>query len=138
MGDKIRLEPPTVPPGFTPPSAALVQGALIPMPTLTERNPVVGASISEVRTEVDDAFADMKTFIGRQPDEIMRIARGHSARLSELRVLIIRVEDQFPQWRAVRTREIESALDELRDQFLCASRLESVRDLDWKMEGGSS
>lgn len=136
MGDKVRMEP--LQGGSASLSSPPVHGALIPMPTLNEYNGVVHASIAEVRGEVDDAFADMKTFVGRQPDEIMRIARGHSARLSELRVLIMRVEDQFPQWRTVRTREVEPCLDELRDQFLCASRLESVRDLDFRMEGGSS
>jgi hypothetical protein len=50
----------------------------------------------------------------------------------------MRVEDQFPQWRAVRTRDIESCLEELTEQFGCASRLGFFRELDWKMEGGFS
>lgn len=98
--------------------------------------PVVGGSIESVRQEVDDAFEDMKTFHSREPDEIMRVSGGHSARLSELRVKIMRVEDVLPQWRSVRTREIEPALEELQRQYTIASRLFSVRELDWKMEQG--
>ena len=96
----------------------------------------VGGSIDSVRTEIDDCYADMKTFYQREPDEIMRICRGHSARLSELRVRIFRIEDYQRQWRAVREREIQPTLDELRDQWQNASRLHAVRELDFKMETG--
>jgi len=101
-------------------------------------NPVVGGSVDSVREEIDDCFADLKTFHHREPDEMMRLARGHSARLSELRVRIHRIEDMFPIWRNVRIREIEPALDELKDQWANASRLQAVRELDWKMEAGQS
>jgi hypothetical protein len=137
MGEKLVMQPASQPTGVSVPSTPSA-GALIPMPMLNERHPVVYASITEVRQEVDDAFADMKTFLSRNPDEIMRIARGHSARLSELRVRIMRCEDSTPQWRSVRQREIEPCLEELREQYACASRLESVRELDWKMESGGT
>ena len=96
----------------------------------------VGGSIDSVRGEIDDAYADMRAFLQYEPDHIMRVASGHSARLSELRVKIMRVEDWEPQWKGVRTREIEPTLEELREQWKNASRLHSVRELDWKMEAG--
>lgn len=96
----------------------------------------VGGSMDSVREEINDSFLDMKTFHDREPDEIMRICRAHSARLSELRVRIMRVEDYQRQWRSIRTREIEPTLTELSDQWSNASRLHSVRELDWKMESG--
>lgn len=98
--------------------------------------PSIGGSIDSVRVEVDDAFADMKTFFNREPDEIMRMAGGHSARLSELRVRVMRVEDFRREWKSVRTRELEPALEELERQYTIASRLHSVRELDFKLEGG--
>lgn len=101
-----------------------------------EAQPTVGGSINSVRTEVDDAFADMKSFLNREPDEMMRISAGHSARLSELRVKIMRIEDYRPEWRGVRMRDIEPCLEELQRQFTVASRLHSVRELDWRMESG--
>ena len=99
-------------------------------------NRMVGGSIDSVREEIDDAFADMKTFIQNEPDQAMRIASGHSARLSELRVKIMRVEDFHREWRSVREREIEPCIVELERQWRNASRLQSCRELDWKMESG--
>lgn len=93
-------------------------------------------SIDDVRTEVDDAFTDARGFHANEPDEVMRIVSGHSSRLSELRVQIMRIEDIHRQWKTVRVREIEPCLDELREQYAIASRLHSVRELDWKMSGG--
>jgi hypothetical protein len=96
----------------------------------------VGGSIDSVRGEVDDAFADMATLHNLEPDEGMRITSGHSARLSFIRVKILRVEDFKREWKNVRVREIEPAIEELREQWKNASRLHSVRELDWKMEAG--
>jgi len=99
--------------------------------------PQVG-SIDSVRKEVDDAFADMKTFHNMEPDEVMRMCGGHSARLSEIRVQINRIEVIARQWKPIREREIEPAIDELKQQYLIASRLHSVRELDFKMQGGAT
>ncbi len=102
----------------------------------SEPNQTIGGSIDSVRQEIDDAFADMKEFHNEEPDRVMRISAGHSARLSELRVRIMRVEDFRREWKSVRTREIEPCIEELRNQYAIASRLHSVRELDWKMESG--
>lgn len=99
-------------------------------------DPTVAASIDEVRGEIDDAFADMRDFYTKEPDEIIRMCSGHSARLSELRVRIQRVEDLRREWRNVRTREVEPALEELERQYVSASRLHSIRELDFRMSGG--
>jgi len=117
------------------PSPGGVTRPITPLDT-TEHHAIVGGSIDSVRAEVDDAFADMKTFHNREPDEIMRMAGGHSARLSELRVRAMRIEDFRREWKSVRTRELEPALEELERQYTIASRLHSVRELDFKMEAG--
>jgi hypothetical protein len=104
----------------------------------SEDNHIVGASIDQVRQEVDDAFAQMATFYQLDPDEIMRLVGGHSARLSYLRVRIMRIEDyqRTRLWKDVRVREVEPCLEELEKQWRNASRLHSVRELDWKIESG--
>lgn len=102
----------------------------------TEVNDIVGASIDDVRQEVDDAFADLQEAHKMDPDELMRIAGGHTARLSYIRVRIMRIEDFRPEWRSVRVREIEPCIEELERQWRNGSRLESVRELDWKIESG--
>lgn len=101
-----------------------------------EVDPVVGASMNGVRTEVDDAFADIETFVNREPDEIMRLAMGHAARLSHLRVNVMRIEDYKRQWKDVRVRELEPCLEQLKDQWTHGSRLHSVREFDYKVEAG--
>lgn len=112
-------------------------GATAPSPLRTDVwNDAVGGTITTIRKEIDDAFEDMKQFDSMEPDEIMRVASGQSARLSEIRVRIFRIEDFHREWRNIRIREIEPAIDELREQWKNASRLHSVRELDWKMESG--
>ena len=98
--------------------------------------PEVGGSIESIRVEINDAFEDMKTFHNREPDEVMRLVAGHSARLSEIRVRIQRIEDVHRQWKNVRTREVEPTLDQLGQQFTIASRLHSVREFDYAVETG--
>lgn len=129
----------------SPPGGPLVQpgvssaGAVVPMGrvNLDEHFAEIGGSISDVRQEIDDAFADMKTFFQQEPDAVMRLCAGHSARLNEIRVRIQRIEDVHRQWKPVRTREVEVALEELQNQFSIASRLHSVRELDYRMEQGA-
>ena len=99
-------------------------------------DPQIGVSVNQVRAEVDDAYKDMQMFHQMEPDEIMRRAGGHSARLSYLRVCALRIEDFKREWKDVRTRELEPTLEQLEHQFSIASRLHSVRELDWKMEAG--
>ena len=112
-------------------------GPVRPVPMdITQFNDVIGGSIQTVRGEIDDAFADMKSFHNSEPDECMRMAGGHSARLSELRVRIMRVEDWEREWKNVRVREIEPTLEELERQWRNASRLHSVRELYCKMVAG--
>lgn len=118
-----------------PTGSAAPASAFTPLDTSIE-DVTVGGSIASVRGEIDDAFADMKTCHNQEPDIAMRLVQGHSARLSELRVRIQRIEDFKREWKAVRTREIEPALEELERQYTIASRLHSVRELDWKIESG--
>lgn len=96
-------------------------------------------SLADLREEIDDAYEEMQQFITMEPDQIMQICAGHSARLNEIRTRIQRVED-LPQFRVlkhVRQNELEPAIKELQFQFQVASRLFSVRQLDWEMSRGA-
>lgn len=120
-----------------PPARRTVQ-----LPTVVDRldvgDPHVGMSINEVRTEIDGVWEAMREFRNQMPDEVMQLAMGYSARLGELRVRISRIEDRNALWKLLRTREIDPTLEELRLQYQGGSRLESVRDLDFRMESGRS
>lgn len=98
--------------------------------------PEIGLSIDAVRAEIDDAFSDVRRFHNLEPDEIYRLISGHSGRLAELRGQIYRVEDFHRQWKNIRVREVEPALDELYKQFTFASRVQASRELDYRMESG--
>lgn len=124
------------PPTAVPSAGARIAAAAVVAYDVNKYSELVDGSIGSVRAEIDDAYSDMKTFHNLEPDECMRMASGHSARLSELRVRIMRCEDWDREWRNVRVREIEPTLEELREQWKNASRLHSVRELDWKMESG--
>lgn len=94
-------------------------------------------TLASVRSEIDDAYDDMKKFISMEPDQIMQICAGHTSRLNEIRTCIYRVEDFQRVLKPVRTNEIEPTIKELQFQFQVASRLLAVRQLDWEMVRGS-
>jgi hypothetical protein len=115
---------------ITPP----VQATLPGQPPLNV--PGVG-TLDDLRQEIDDAYEEMRAFIGMEPDQVMQICAGHTARLNEIRTRVIRVEDFIRQLKPVRTNEIEPTIKELQFQFQVASRLFAVRQLDWDMVRGS-
>lgn len=121
-------------PGNTGSSGAVRGG--IPTLDFDAVHPVMGLSVNGARDEVNDAYKDMAMFHQMEPDEIMRRAGGHSARLSYLRVLCMRIEDHARQWKDVRTRELEPTLEQLEHQYNIASRLHTVREFDYKVETG--
>lgn len=93
-------------------------------------------SVTKIREEINVILEHIQEFINMEPDEIMRFCSGYSARLTELRIKIQRLEDFAPVLRSLRTREVDALIDELKNQYNIASRLESVRALDWEMQRG--
>lgn len=108
-----------------------------PLPNSQVNVPQIG-SLADLRQEIDDAYEEMKEFISMEPDQIMTLCAGHSARLNEIRTRIQRVEDmpQFRILKAVRQNELEPTIKELQFQFQVASRLFAVRQLDWELSRG--
>lgn len=133
MGEKLQMTSARAVPGST----AAVVLAHTPVEAVPNTHPPVPGigTIDEARQEMLDALDDAKTFYQLEPDEIIRMCMGHSARLSEIRVVIQQVEVYRREWKPV-LKEVETVLDHLREQFAMASRLITVRELDWKMETG--
>lgn len=102
----------------------------------SQQNNVVGCSIEDVRAEIDHAYRDMRDYHTMRPDEVMHSCSKHSARLSELRTRIRRIEDFQRQWEPIRIKELEPVLSDLQYQYTIASRLHSVMEFDWRMETG--
>lgn len=78
---------------------------------------------AEIEQELDGIALAMRAFAIKQPDQIMRECGAYSARLTELTVLLHRVESQDRQYTRVRTQQVEKFLVELDRQFKIASRL---------------
>jgi hypothetical protein len=135
MGEKLSMSTATAPPGALS-SVELTHTPVAPSTAQVPLVPVDGiGTIDDARQEMLDALADAKTFYSLEPDEVIRMCMGHSARLSEIRVVILRVEVYRREWKPV-LKEVETVLDHLREQFAMASRLISIRDLDWRMDTG--
>jgi hypothetical protein len=71
-----------------------------------------------------------------EPDQIMVTLAGISARVIEIRANLVRREDRISQ--KLRTMEVEPLVDECDRQFKLWSRIQSIRELDWKMSGGGT
>lgn len=122
-------------------AASSPQDGASPPPTVPLQNqqsvrvPGLG-TLADLRQEVDDAYDEMKQFVSMEPDQIMQICAGHTARLNEIRTIVIRVEDFIRPLKAVRQNEIEPTIKELQFQFQVASRLFAVRQLDYEISRG--
>lgn len=90
----------------------------------------------EIQTELDGIAAAVRTFPMKQPDQIMRESAAYMARLTELCVLLHRVEATDRQYVRVRTQQVERWQRELEFQFKVASRLVEVMRQDLSLMGG--
>lgn len=90
----------------------------------------------DIQRELDGMAAAVRTFPMKQPDQIMRETAAYSARLTELAVLLHRVEATDRQYVRVRTQQVERWQRELENQFKVASRLVEVMRQDIALMGG--
>jgi hypothetical protein len=99
-------------------TSVLAQMAMAPLPV-----PGHLGTKEEIQEELDGIARSIRTFHLKQPDQVMRESGAYSARLTELRVLLHRVESTDRQYTRVRTQQVERWLDEIDRQFKIASRL---------------
>lgn len=78
---------------------------------------------AEVEKEIDLIAASIRTFYAKPADMVMRECSAYTARLTELCVLLHRVEGLDRTYTRVRTQQVERFLLELDRQFRTASRL---------------
>jgi len=87
----------------------------------------------EIEKELDLIAAAIRMFYRKQPDQVMRECAGYSARLTEMAVLLHRVEAGNRQYTRIRTQQVERFLAELDRQFKTASRLVEVQRQDLEL-----
>lgn len=85
---------------------------------------------AEIEKELDVIAAAIRVFYRKQPDQVMRECAGYSARLTELAVLLHRVEGGNRQYTRIRTQQVERFLAELDRQYKVASRFIEVQRQD--------
>ena len=90
----------------------------------------------QVEVELDAMNVMMKQFWAMQPDEVMRQVAAFSARLTELSVLLHRIEGRDRQFKQIRTLQVGPMLAECDRQFKLASRIVEVRRQDLETAKG--
>lgn len=92
----------------------------------------------EIEKELDLIAAAIRTFHRKNADQVMRECSGYSARLTEMAVLLHRVEGASRQYTRIRTQQVERFLVEVDRQWKTASRLIEVQRQDIQMLGGQT
>lgn len=87
----------------------------------------------EIERELDLIAATIRTFYAKPPDQVLRECSAFSARLTELAVLLHRVEGSNRQYTRIRTQQVERYLAELDRQWKTASRLIEVQRQDMEL-----
>lgn len=105
--------------------------ALAPTGTLGDR--------TQVERELDLIAASIRTFHRLRPDQVLRYCAGYTARLTEMHVLLHRVESTASgrAYTRLRTQQVDKYLEELERQWKTASRLIEVMRQDLQMSGMS-
>lgn len=90
----------------------------------------------QIQEELDSIASAMRSFYTKAADQVMRECSAYGARLTEMCVLLHRVEALDRQYVRVRTQQVQRYLDELEHQLRIASRLIEVQRQDLSMLGG--
>lgn len=102
----------------------------------TRPRPVLVRSGHETeRGELDTYYEQIKGFRDQEPDSVLVIISGISARLTGMRADLQRQGSASAN--SLRTKEVDPLIDALDFQFKIHSRLLSVRQLDWEMTRGA-
>lgn len=116
---------------FSTPAPAELAAALSFMDPLSALPPAgTLGSKEQVQKELDLMAAAIRTFYQKTPDQVMRECSGYSARLTELAVLLHRIEPKDSRYARVRTQQVERFLAEIDRQWKTASRLLEVSRQD--------
>jgi hypothetical protein len=91
--------------------------------------------LEDLQTELDEYFAAIRKFQSMDISEILLSISAFSARAAEIRSHLMRSESR--RLNAFRTREIDPFLQACEFQFRIHSRLQAIRELEFKLSGGA-
>lgn len=84
----------------------------------------------DIQEELDGIAAAIRQFHIKHPDQVMRECSAYGARLTELAVLLHRMESSDRQYTRIRTQQVDRFLKEIESQFKIASRLVEIHRQD--------
>lgn len=96
----------------------------------------LGTKLDSWRQELGGYFAEMQEFQNMAPDDVFLRLSAFSARASEIRYEITQTDNRRHQ--SFRTQGIDPFLEECDRQFRIHSRIQSVRDMEFKLSGGQT
>lgn len=88
------------------------------------------------RSELDSYYSEMRKFESMDPVEVFLRLSAFSARASEIRSVIVRSENR--RHTSFRTQEIDPFIDECDRQFKLHSRIQSTREMEFRISGGAT
>ena len=89
--------------------------------------------ITSFQGELDQYYAEMQDLCVMDPVEVFMKLSAFSARVSEMRSQLVRVDSRRSS--SFRTKEVEPFLDECDRQFKIHSRIQAFREMELKMMG---
>lgn len=93
-------------------------------------------SLEGWRIELAAYFSEMQDFQGMPPEDVFMRLSAFSARASEIRFHITQTENRRHQ--AFRTQCVDPFLDECDRQFKIHSRIQSTREMEFRISGGAT
>lgn len=117
-------------------TAAAVAYASVPEVAALAAAGVLGPR-EQVEGELDAIMLTIREFWAQEPDMVMAQIAAITSRLTELEVLLHRVEARDRRYKQIRTMQVQKILDECDRQFKIASRLVEVRRQDLENLGGA-
>lgn len=88
-----------------------------------------------MRRELDTYWVSLRGFAEMEPDQVLIALSAFTARVGEMRTHCYRDGGRLAT--RLRLDELEPFIEECDRQFKFHSRLQSIRELDWRMAGGS-
>lgn len=107
---------------------------VLPAPTLSNVSSDERGLLQAYLSELDVYYEAVKEFHGQEPDIVMQQIAAFSGRLCEIRAKLQRIGST--RANQLRTREVDPLMDQMNFQYTIASRLQSVREHEFKMSGG--
>lgn len=119
-----------------PAAPPTIQGILSPVMALGPAGHL--GSKREIELELDLIAAAIRAFYAKPADLVMRECSAYTARLTELAVLLQRIESTDRVYLRIRTQQVQRFLDECDRQWKTASRLIEVQRQDLEVLRGQA